>query len=105
MHSLDELTDLLVKAFREPMTRKATISRFQEFVWQGRDPSVPSQIFDVLREVAYDLDFFEVDPNVRQEDASYYGHRKAEEEIRVALRKLRQAGVELSGELDLGEGT
>jgi hypothetical protein len=100
MASLDELLGLLAKALREPIARKATIARFQTLVWDRKEPAVPPAVDEVLRDLAHDLDFFEADPVVRKEDGVYYGHTRAEEEIRTALRKVRDMGVDLPTGID-----
>jgi hypothetical protein len=55
-----------------------------------------------LADLAYDLDFFEPDPFVRVESTSYYGHERLEEEIRTALRRLADLGIEIPHELPAG---
>jgi hypothetical protein len=94
MRSLDQMLLLLVKALREPITRKATVSQFQSLVWEGRDPSVPEEAYSILADLAYDLDFFEADPTIRKQDSTYYGHNRLEQEIRTALHKLAEQGIE-----------
>jgi hypothetical protein len=97
---------LLAKALREPISRKAAVSRFQEEVWHGGGSDIRAEVFDLLRELAYDLDYFEVDPAVRKEDGTYYGHKRLVDEIRSTLRKLRDIGVELPTDFDvLGESS
>ncbi len=96
---IEALVALLIQALREPLRRKELVGRFQTLVWDGLDPSLSSLARDVLRELAYDLDFFEANPSTRAEDGSYFGHRRFEEEVRAALVRLRQAGVEVGGDI------
>ncbi len=96
---LEAVVVLLVQLLREPLRRKELVSKFQTVVWEGLDPSLPAAVREVLRELAYDLDFFEASPTTRAEDGSYYGHRRLEEEVRAALVRLRDAGVEVGGDL------
>jgi hypothetical protein len=62
-------------------------------VWEGLDPSLPSDVGEVLRELAYDLDFFEARRATRNEDGALYGHERLEREIRASLQKLREMGI------------
>jgi hypothetical protein len=54
---------------------------------------VGQQAYDILADLAYDLDFFEPDPFLRVESTSYYGRERLEEEIRTALRRLADLGI------------
>lgn len=93
MATVEQMLHLLAMALEEPAQMKENIAKFQSMVWEGLDPSLPSNVRDVLRDLAYDLDFFEPRSEVRKEDGTLYGHARAEEEIREALEKLRAAGV------------
>jgi hypothetical protein len=93
MAAVEELLDLLVLALRDPFRRKDSIAKFQAIVWKGLDPALPASVRDVLRDLAYDLDFFDPRPDFRSEDGALYGHGRTESEIRGALEKLRAAGV------------
>jgi hypothetical protein len=57
-------------------------------VWDA--PENPSAVRDweVLRDLALDLDFYEPNEGSRAEDSSYFGDEQAEREIRAALGKL-----------------
>jgi hypothetical protein len=91
--SLQRIVGLLTEALREPLCRKEKISQFRAAVWSGLDPAIPDPVREVLRDLAYDLDYFEPDPYVRAEDATLYGHRRLELEIQEGLNKLRATGV------------
>jgi len=93
MATVEQLLALLVLALREPLRRKESIGKFQKIVWEGLDPALPAKVRDLLRDLAYDLDFFEPRREVRNEDEAFYGHERVEREIRDALEKLRAAGV------------
>jgi hypothetical protein len=92
---LDVLLPLLFQATREPLRRKDLVAQFQNLVWSGLDPSLPSIIADVMRDLAYDLDYFEPNPYMRSESASFYGHARFEEEVRSALQNLHEAGIDV----------
>jgi hypothetical protein len=62
-----------------------------------RSVSIPAFVNEavdgVLRDLAYDLAYYEADPVLRREDSSFYGDDRARTEIREALQKLAQSGV------------
>ena len=43
---------------------------------------------DVLSEFAHDLDFYESDPSLRQEDSAYYDETRLKEEVEKVIEKL-----------------
>lgn len=45
---------------------------------------------EVLRGLAYDLDFYEANEVLRKEDPSYYDDERLEEEIKLAIQKLKE---------------
>jgi hypothetical protein len=88
--TLQELIDLLESALGDPFHRVEIASRFRAIVWEGLDPSLPKAAQEVLRELAYDLDFFEPKRDVRAAVSSSHGPERLEREIRETLEKLRQ---------------
>ena len=74
-------------ALNEPAERVRLISEFQQIIWHSNDLPESSEV-EVLRDLAYDLDFYEPDVKLRAEDASFYGDDRIEDEIRAALKKL-----------------
>ncbi len=99
---VDQAVTLLVSALLEPMSRKAAVARFQAMIWAGRPPEVSEAIFDVMRELAHDLDYFEQDQKVRKEDGSYFGHKHLEDEIRTSLGKLNALGIAVPSDISVG---
>lgn len=91
--TVEQLVDVLTMALGEPLRRKEYIARFQSIVWEGLDPGLPKNVREILRDLAYDLDFYEPRRDIRGEDGALYGHERVESEIREALEKLRAAGV------------
>lgn len=71
--SLDAILALLAKAVHEPLVRKAAVSEVQSLIWDGRESVVGPDVYDVLADLAVDLDYYEADPIIRMEDASFYG--------------------------------
>jgi hypothetical protein len=63
------------------------VRRFQAMVWNSHSGDFgPDDEF--LRELAYDLDFYEPDPEVRSEDWSYYDKVRLLQLVRDALQQL-----------------
>ncbi len=83
------LMDLLLSALHQPDKRKLLISEFQQKVWNAPEDVTESQEWNILGDLAYDLDFYVSDIKARTEDASYYGDERLEEEIKSALKKLK----------------
>lgn len=90
--TLQTLITIISSALHRPDDRKQLIDKFQQMIRDAPDDISESWEWDILRELAYDLDFYEADPNVRSEDASYYGDVRLEEVIRGALRKFGLSG-------------
>ena len=98
MASVDAMLALLIKALHTPCARKETIEQFQAFVWDWKRPSIGQEAYDILADLAYDLDFFEPDPLRRAYDWVFYGHERMEKEIATALRRLADLGIEIPHE-------
>jgi hypothetical protein len=76
---------LLRQALEEPDKLATFISEFQRCVW-NESVAYPSQaIEEAIRDLAYDLDYYEADPRIRAEDRSFFGEERALTEIRSAL--------------------
>ncbi|HEY2082333.1 MAG TPA: hypothetical protein VGI88_06070 [Verrucomicrobiae bacterium] len=82
-----QLIALLENALKDPKNRHQLIQQFQREIWDinanRNDP-----ITEILRDLAYDLDFYEPNPKVRAEDPSFFDDTKLEEKIRESLKKL-----------------
>ena len=90
MVALAELLELLEKALTDRVGRRDHLWRFERLVWNteelvGDDPLTD----DILRDVAYDLGYYEPDPVRRAECSAYYGDDGLEHVIRGTLRRLR----------------
>src|SRR5687767_4262578 len=77
------LVDLLNQIFDKKNDRPRLISEFQQIVWNVEDMGDSRE--SILRDLAYDLDFYEPNPETRREDASYYGHERLESEVKSVL--------------------
>ncbi len=80
------LVELVIRALKEPANRKQLIDKFQRTVW---DEESDSYEWECLRNLAYDLDFYEPDPKARSESSSFYGDNQIETLISSALERLR----------------
>ena len=92
--SAEGLVVLLRRILESPFHRRELVSEFQRSVWDGMDVDNPTAI-EVLRELAYDLDYFVDDPAARRDDPSYFGHDRLEAAIHDGLRRLREAGIDV----------
>jgi hypothetical protein len=84
-----ELIELLERAIADRTLRVRLVKQFQKRVWDSNDLDSEPHIARVLRDLAFDLDFFEPDEKERADDPALYGEDRLEEEIRSALLKLR----------------
>ena len=75
--------EILEKILTDKVNRKKLISEFQELIWNDENAS------EVLSLLAYDLDFYEPNIELRKEDPSYYGDDRLEKEIKMAIQKLQ----------------
>lgn len=88
MAALQDLIELLVQVLRDRARRVDHVKRFQELVWASEILDAAPDRVQLLRDLAYDLDFFEPDEQIRADDPAFYGDARLEEEIRSALRRL-----------------
>ncbi|RFM26760.1 hypothetical protein [Deminuibacter soli] len=67
--------------------RKELIRLFQQNVWDDKiEFNTLEQ--ECLREIAYDLDFYEPDERLRNQDVNYYDDSELERRIKIVLKKL-----------------
>jgi len=96
MDTLEKLIGFLAKALSDPLSRKESVDEFL-LCYLNNELDIRRSIgqiaFDILAELAYDLNFFVADPVLRMEDSDYYGDERLVKEIKAALRGLSQAGV------------
>jgi hypothetical protein len=94
----NELLGLLQTALKEPERRSEIIKRFQVAVFDGNQAALGlnEADWDVFTQLAQDLDYYESDPEMRQEDPSYFGEQRAETEISEALQKLLDPTEDMS---------
>ena len=84
-----EIMELLDAALTSPELLAVLIPNIQQSIWHDEsDKETPG--LQILRDLAYDLEYYVSDPDMRKEDPSYYGPERALEEIRVAQKKLME---------------
>lgn len=96
MNMPEDLVGLLIKALRCTLSRKETVREFQQRFWNNQlqlKGLIGQDAYDIVADLAHDLDFFEPDPSLRAQDTTYYGHQRLEREIETALQRLSQSGI------------
>jgi hypothetical protein len=88
--TLDRCLGLLdeVLASQEKENLDQTVPKLQKLVWDTSDGD--NTAWEILRDLAYDLDYYVSDSKSRAEDPSYYGEDRAMEEIRTARNRLKE---------------
>jgi hypothetical protein len=87
---------LLEQAIGSPLSLMENIAAYQRLVLDADTLETSEAAEELLRDLAQDLDYFEPDPAMRAEDQSFFGPEKAIEEIRQALRKLKEIETQFS---------
>lgn len=62
---------------------------FQQFVFNAEKISENNYIEELIRNLAYDLDFYETDTQKRLEDQSFIGEEKALELVRETFERIK----------------
>lgn len=87
MNLKNERIALLDAVLSSPEMLDVLIPKLQQTIWdEESDEETPE--LEILRDLAYDLEYYISDSNKRKEDTSYFGPEKALEEIQLARRKL-----------------
>jgi len=81
--------NILKEILNDKLNRKRLISEFQELIWNDEILSAN----EILSDLAYDLDFYEPNEELRKEEPSYYSDDRLEEEITSAIQKLQELGT------------
>ena len=85
-----EVAALLLGIASGPNERERRIREFQEYVFHTEAPpsGFDDREWEVMADLAYDLDFYEEDPERRREDTSFYGEERLVREIHESMAKL-----------------
>lgn len=88
MTALTELETLLRSALAESQpASKDIVATFIRTIGSCSDEG---EEWEILRDLAWDLSFYDSDPRARAEDPSYYGEERLKTEIEEALGKLER---------------
>jgi hypothetical protein len=88
-----EFVSILRAILESQSGKQELVGKFQKLVWSTHPRELQSREDEILRDLAYDLDFYEGDPKIRREDFSFYGDERLEAEIVAALEKLEPPKV------------
>lgn len=84
---MNKYKELLLKILFEKEERDNYIKQFQNLVWDLNDESEATKI---LKEIAYDLDYYESNTTYRLEENTLYDEKRLEKEIDFALERLKK---------------
>lgn len=82
---LDELLTILNIILELKDNKIELIRKFQNQIWNINESNIECEI---LNELAYDLDYYEPDLNLRKEDPSYYGEDILLHKIKSTINRL-----------------
>ena len=88
-YSLEDIYKKLEQIISDKQTRTSEIKEFQAIVWND-EISFSSEVDDCLADLAQDLDYYEVNEEVRKEDSSYYGEERLIKEINSSLSFIKK---------------
>jgi hypothetical protein len=88
MTSIADIVASLTQALVDRDRLPTAITEFQAKIWRD-EVAGPPDVIELLRDLAYDLDYVEPDPAVRIEDESFQDLDRAEREIRQVLSRIR----------------
>ncbi|AFM13442.1 hypothetical protein [Turneriella parva] len=86
--NLNEFKDCLAKIRENKENRAAQVQNFQNKIWNDEFDNMPENEKEILRTLAYDLDYYEPAQELRSEDPSYYGDERLVLEIEKVLSLL-----------------
>ena len=87
MNSLQKVHSALEKIASCKEEIRVNVKQIQQIVW-NEDFECSNEINSVLSDLAYDLDFFQSEADIRSMDGSYYGYDRLFKEIEDAMAKL-----------------
>lgn len=85
-----EMTTLLLDIASRADERDRKIREFQQYVWHTDKPpsGFDDRDWEIMADLAHDLDYYEGNPEWRHEDASFYGEERLVREIHESIAKL-----------------
>ncbi|MBK9247774.1 MAG: hypothetical protein IPM69_06565 [Ignavibacteria bacterium] len=90
---------VLEQILSEKQNRKKLVFEFQESIWNDTHLQIEEPLLENLSELAYDLDFYEPDENMRSESISYFDDNHLEQVIRQAITKIQVQGISTTDRL------
>ena len=87
---VSEAVKLMQEIVQERRALPEAIASLQQLVWNG-ELTGSSAVQEILRELAYDLEYYQPDPQVRAEDTSLYDEERAIAEIEEALARIERS--------------
>lgn len=84
-----QLLNKLNLIIKEKNNRKKLIEEFQQSIWDSDSNNIE---YEILSELAYDLDYYEPNEQSRKEHSSYYGEEHLIKEIESAINKIKSIG-------------
>ena len=70
-------------------SRAELVSQFQQEIWNNQE-SDDNPEYQILNDLAYDLDYYEPRPGLRLEDKSFFGDDILQERMNEAIEKLKR---------------
>lgn len=92
----DNLAEGIALVKQALASRQARISlrdQIQKMIWSRRNPGEEDPVWRILRDLAWDLEFYAASEEVRREDPVFYGDEEFEARVRAALAALGAQGV------------
>jgi hypothetical protein len=88
----DELILILENILKDDKNRSALVRNFQNEIWLNEEQELgeDNPDFLILSELAYDLDYYEPNSKLRQEDSSFFDDEVLFREIKSALNTIKQ---------------
>lgn len=91
MELLDKsILQFLITTSKEKKIDSNFLKEFQLKVLNSKIISKDAHVENLIRDLAYDLDYYEPDEIKRKEEPSFFGDEKAVELVTEAYNKLRQ---------------
>jgi len=86
--TLQEIIEQLhaILSEKDNETRGKLVTKFDDLIFMSDDLEVSEEVEDVLLDLAHDLEYYEADPEER--DESSYGEERLGQEINEALQKI-----------------
>ena len=87
--TLEDYIAPLRATLARPELLRSAVGRFLDVYWPAERPAeIGERAWEILGDLALDLEYYEPNPEWRREDKSFYGDERAVAEIRAALERL-----------------